>query len=559
MRIGVVHTEGSPCGCAEAVSGGIRALGHEVVVVNSEEIEFRAAELARACDLVIDHTDTFRGRGLLRAYPRFILEAYGARIVGSDARACFAADNKVISKACLGKAGLATPPGVVITSPDWEVPPWLTFPLVLKPAFEHMSRGIAVARTEKEARRRAVSLLKGLSQPIVAESFIFGREIAVSVLEGSNGLEMLPPVEWKLAENPLEILSETFKLTEQGIGREDAFRAQLSSELLGTLSSEVHRAFKSLGLRDYARFDIRLSPGGTFYFLEANVTPSLETGEALALSAHWAGLDYPSLVERMLSAALNRLGTARVESEKLLTVELPTGPVQILVPKGVHVPPPSTLELARLLDVQADERVLELGCGTGIISIAAARLGARHVVATDIDTDALQATLYNARLNGVEERVEVQTGSWYEAIANRTRNRKRERYDVIVATPPQTPGPVHFGPRYGGADGTRHLLSVIDGAHTFLVPSVGRLWILAITLANPEAVLMRLKRWFTSVVVVRRTERPFTWDEYESMEPGLSEYLLRLRSSGRAEFHDLGDGRLAFHNLFIRASKARKP
>ncbi len=40
--------------------------------------------------------------------------------------------------------------------------------------------------------------------------------------------------------------------------------------------------------------------------LEANTTPSLEPFEALALSARWAGLDYPALVDRMLSAALRR-------------------------------------------------------------------------------------------------------------------------------------------------------------------------------------------------------------------------------------------------------------
>jgi ribosomal protein L11 methyltransferase len=46
-------------------------------------------------------------------------------------------------------------------------------------------------------------------------------------------------------------------------------------------------------------------------------------------------------------------------------------------------------------------RVLDYGCGSGILAIAAARLGAAHVDAVDVDADALGATGDNARANGV--------------------------------------------------------------------------------------------------------------------------------------------------------------
>ncbi len=53
------------------------------------------------------------------------------------------------------------------------------------------------------------------------------------------------------------------------------------------------------------------------------------------------------------------------------------------------------------------ETVIDYGCGSGILAIAAALLGARHVVATDIDPQALEATRANAERNGVASRVEV--------------------------------------------------------------------------------------------------------------------------------------------------------
>jgi D-alanine-D-alanine ligase len=550
MRIGVVHTVGSPCGCAEAVSAGLKALGHKVTLADSEEIEFRAPELAENCDLIIDHTDTFRGRGLFRALVRLMLEGHGARLVGSGAQACFTADDKIASKACLTKAGITTPPGIVITSKRWVQPTWLRFPLVLKPAFEHMSRGVVVVGTIREARTKAAEMLKSYRQPFIAESYI----------EGPGGLEVLPPLEWSLGTQRHGFLTESFKLVEPVEERQDAVRAVMSDELLGQLEGFARQAFKALGLRDYARFDLRLSEGGSFYFLDANVTPSLERFEAFALSAQWAGLNYPSLVDRMLSAALDRYGSPTDEGEAIMTLELPTGPMELLVPKGVHTPPPSTIQLAGLLDIKPGERVMELGCGTGILSIAAARLGAKSVVAIDIDTKALEATIHNARLNGVERQIEVCFGSWYEAVKNRaTAPGKRERFDAIIATPPQTPGAFPFGPRYGGPDGTKHLFAVIDGAQEYLSPKQGRLWLIAISLANPKAVLLLLQERFKDVSIVHQTERPFSPEEYESVEPGLFDYLHKLRADGLADFQDMGDTRHIFHNFFIRASGVKEP
>lgn len=56
-----------------------------------------------------------------------------------------------------------------------------------------------------------------------------------------------------------------------------------------------------------------------------------------------------------------------------------------------------------------DQSVLDFGCGSGILAIAAGLLGARAITATDIDEQALAATKSNAEINGVAERITVVT------------------------------------------------------------------------------------------------------------------------------------------------------
>lgn len=74
--------------------------------------------------------------------------------------------------------------------------------------------------------------------------------------------------------------------------------------------------------------------------------------------------------------------------------------------------------------IQGGERVLDVGCGSGVLAIAAASLGAREVTATDILRKAVEATKANATRNQVEDKVQA-TSTPVEGIEG--------DYDVIVA------------------------------------------------------------------------------------------------------------------------------
>jgi ribosomal protein L11 methyltransferase len=74
---------------------------------------------------------------------------------------------------------------------------------------------------------------------------------------------------------------------------------------------------------------------------------------------------------------------------------------------GTH---PTTALCLQILDSLplSGLRVIDYGCGSGILGIAALKLGAAHVVAVDLDPQALLATRENAQRNGVSACIEVQ-------------------------------------------------------------------------------------------------------------------------------------------------------
>lgn len=73
---------------------------------------------------------------------------------------------------------------------------------------------------------------------------------------------------------------------------------------------------------------------------------------------------------------------------------------------GTHPTTAMCLQWLDSLDLN-DKTVIDFGCGSGILAIAALKLGAKHVVGIDIDPQAIQASRDNAERNGVSERLSL--------------------------------------------------------------------------------------------------------------------------------------------------------
>lgn len=66
--------------------------------------------------------------------------------------------------------------------------------------------------------------------------------------------------------------------------------------------------------------------------------------------------------------------------------------------------------------VQDDDVVFDVGCGSGILGIAAAKLGSKEIVAVDLDEKCVETSIENAKLNGVDDEMEVHLGNLLDVV-----------------------------------------------------------------------------------------------------------------------------------------------
>jgi len=217
-------------------------------------------------------------------------------------------NNKLKTKRLFEKNALPTPKYTVIHLHDRlsrQLVPG-KYPVIVKPAFEHCSIGItnnSIATTYLQFKRIVKRMRTTHKQALLVEEFIEGKELQVTVLETPTKTYALPIAEIafrKGTKNKWNIYGFDEKWTKNlAVYKGCHFIAppkQLRQDIDNGIRKDSIRAFYALGLRDYARFDLRFSTKeNMWYFLEANANagfdPDPRDAMTASIKAHGMTLD----------------------------------------------------------------------------------------------------------------------------------------------------------------------------------------------------------------------------------------------------------------------------
>ncbi|MBA2459383.1 MAG: ATP-grasp domain-containing protein [Gemmatimonadales bacterium] len=301
------------------IADALRERGHEVCLLGvRDDLHYLTHALGEiAPDLVFNCAEAFHRNPALEYLVAGMLEAEGYRYTGSPPLSLLVSRNKAMSKKVLAYHGIRVP-GFATYRPGepFRVPKRLRFPLIVKPLQSDASTGIAHASVVQDPAALAdrVTLVhERFHQPAIAEEFIEGRELYVSLIGNGDALDVLPLTEMvfdKGKTRPEERIATQYAKWDEDYrarrGIRNVFARPLARSVRERIDAICRTAFRVLWLRDYARLDVRLAPDDEVWFLEANANPFISYGHDMANAAEKAGLDYYAFIERLVDEAVER-------------------------------------------------------------------------------------------------------------------------------------------------------------------------------------------------------------------------------------------------------------
>jgi len=257
--------------------------------------------------------EEFHGVALYDQHVVSYLELLRQPYTGCNPRGLTLAHDKALSKKLLAFHRIPAPRFKVFPiGRKVRRPAGLPYPLLVKSLIEEASLGIAqasVVTTDEKLEERVAFVHERLGTDAIAEQFIEGRELYLGIL-GNQRLRTLPIWELKftrLPEGSQAIATEKVKWDESYQKRIGVMTGPATDLPPGTearIARLCKRAYRVLGLSGYARIDMRMTPDGKVYVIEANPNPQLAHDEEFAESAHHAGIAYETLLQKILNLGM---------------------------------------------------------------------------------------------------------------------------------------------------------------------------------------------------------------------------------------------------------------
>jgi SAM-dependent methyltransferase len=170
------------------------------------------------------------------------------------------------------------------------------------------------------------------------------------------------------------------------------------------------------------------------------------------------------------------------------------GPFEVIVDPGVFVPSSTSKVLAEALRVEPGDLVVDAGCGCGVLSLVAARLGAARVIGTDASVAAVTCATANAERLGLSDVAEFRAGHLMNPLDG-------IKADVVIADVSGIPDAVALVTGWfpdgkgGGRTGAELPVEMLAQVADHLAPG-GRVYLPTGTIQDDRAILAAAHKVF---------------------------------------------------------------
>ncbi len=213
-----------------------------------------------------------------------------------------------------------------------------------------------------------------------------------------------------------------------------------------------------------------------------------------------------------------------------------TGPFTIEVDPSVFAPTTTSRTLADALEIEPGDVVIDVGCGSGVLSFVAARLGAGRVIGVDLSPEAVEVAARNAEALGLSDRVEFRVGNLLDPVHD-------VQADVIIGDVSGIPDEIAAvsgwfpDGRAGGPTGAELPAAMLESIReNGCLSHGGRLYLPTGTIQNEKGILEVARRIFGAANLQSLVQRELPLPDVVAK----SKAVARMMKDGVLDLHARG-------------------
>jgi D-alanine-D-alanine ligase len=292
----------------DAIDDVLSDMGYEVCRIGNVQALLAKLAAGERWEAVFNFCEGVRGSAREAQVP-CILDVYGIPYVFSDALTLAVTLEKSTAKRIVRDHGIPTADFALIETPADIAKVNLPFPIFLKPVAEGSGKGVGArskVTDKKSLSSVARDLLDRFQQPVLAETFLSGREFTVAILGTGDDARVLgatelhPKAGW---------IGDGYGFQNKDTGWEERVEIVRASHLpeAKAAGAVALAAWRALRCRDGGRVDIRCDAHGKPHFIEVNPIAGLRPNHSdMCFIADYEGLSYAQLLGRIMESFLKR-------------------------------------------------------------------------------------------------------------------------------------------------------------------------------------------------------------------------------------------------------------